>query len=144
MSASDLSLLAYCGLYCGACSFKIAFLESERGHLLSMPAKYDKYKSARLENCPGCRANDQDSGCKIRNCAKERKLAHCGDCGDFPCKMVAAFSSDGIPHHSEILANLGAIREIGADAWLVHERDRFTCSCGKRLSWYTRKCIHKR
>jgi hypothetical protein len=142
MNASDLSLLAYCGLYCGACSFKIAFEESQRGHLLSMPAKYDRYKSARLEDCPGCRADNQDGECKIRNCAKERKLVYCGDCEDFPCRMVADFSSDGIPHHSEIIANLNAIREMGVDAWLTHERDRFACSCGKRLSWYTKKCIH--
>jgi hypothetical protein len=67
---------------------------------------------------------------------------HYGDCRDFPCKMVADFSSDGIPHHSEIIANLSAIRGMGVDAWLIHEKDRFACSCGRRLSWYVRKCIH--
>jgi hypothetical protein len=141
---SDLGLLAYCGLYCGACSFRVAFLEGERRHLLPMPAKYDKYKDAPLEDCPGCRADDQGSECKIRNCAGERNLAHCGDCPDFPCKRITDFSSDGTPHHSEAIPNLRAIREMGVDAWLAEQKARFACSCGKRLSWYARRCIHIR
>jgi hypothetical protein len=57
-----------------------------------------------------------------------------GDCGNLPCKMVADSSSNSIPHHTEITADLSAIWEMGVDAWLIHERDKFACSCGKRPS----------
>ena len=142
MSGSDLNSLAYCGLYCGACSFKVAFQEVERGHLAAMPARYDKYKGDPLEDCPGCRADSENTGCKIRTCAIARNVAHCGECADFPCKVLSEFASDGVPHHSEVITGLKAVREMGAHAWLAAQKERFTCPCGKRLSWYVRKCIH--
>ncbi len=40
-------LIAYCGLYCGACSFKVAFEEQNREHLMRMPAKYEYLKMLR-------------------------------------------------------------------------------------------------
>ena len=53
MKTNDLTLLAYCGLYCGACSFKVAFQEQNRGHLFAMPQKYAEYKDSELEDCAG-------------------------------------------------------------------------------------------
>jgi hypothetical protein len=38
------SLIAYCGLYCGACSFQVAYETEDRKHIDSMPSRYDKYK----------------------------------------------------------------------------------------------------
>ena len=35
--------IAYCGLYCGACSFKVAYDENARKHLQNMPSKYDEF-----------------------------------------------------------------------------------------------------
>src|SRR5581483_1783011 len=53
---SDPSLVAYCGLYCGACR---AYLS---------------------QKCPGCHANVKAKWCKVRSCCVESKYATCADC----------------------------------------------------------------
>ena len=46
---NPMNALAYCGLYCQACGFKVAYEEQDRNHLRAMPAKYDRYKEDPLE-----------------------------------------------------------------------------------------------
>ncbi len=55
-------LVAYCGLYCGACG------------------AYKKKK------CPGCAANEKASWCKVRKCCIEKKIKSCADCADMADK----------------------------------------------------------
>jgi len=137
---NPMNALAYCGLYCQACSFKVAYEEQDRNHLRAMPAKYDRCKEDPLEPCTGCR-NDPDPSCEIRNCARECALLHCGDCPAFPCERITAFASDGIPHHAEAMANLKRIKQIGELGWFVEQEARYRCSCGSRYSWYVRICL---
>jgi hypothetical protein len=140
---SALDLIATCGLYCGACSFKLAVDENNRAHVRATPARYDKAKEAELEACPGCRGEATACGadpCKIRACARERELAHCGLCAKFPCSVLSAFANDGVPHHGETLGNLKRLREVGEAAWFTEQRARWTCACGAKLSWYLREC----
>ena len=54
--AADQSLVAYCGLYCGACS------------------KYLKDK------CPGCHLNEKATWCKVKSCCEENSQSTCGEC----------------------------------------------------------------
>ncbi|MEW6111396.1 MAG: DUF3795 domain-containing protein [Thermodesulfobacteriota bacterium] len=56
---SNPGLVAYCGLYCGACR---AYLK---------------------EGCPGCHDNQKASWCKIRSCCIDEGLATCVDCKQF-------------------------------------------------------------
>ncbi len=56
---SDASLVAYCGLYCGACR---AYLK---------------------ERCPGCHDNEKATWCKIRSCCIENQYSTCADCRQF-------------------------------------------------------------
>jgi hypothetical protein len=139
----DLNLLAYCGLFCGACSFKLTVDEDERAHVLSLPPRYDKAKEAELEACPGCRSEpavDGDDPCKIRSCARKRGLEHCGACAEFPCSAVSEFAADGVPHHGETLANLRRLRDLGVPSWLAEQEARWMCSCGAKRSWYVGTC----
>ncbi|MBN1397949.1 MAG: DUF3795 domain-containing protein [Bacteroidetes bacterium] len=53
------NLVAYCGLYCGACP---AYLK---------------------EKCPGCLENKRAGWCKIRLCCSENKYKSCADCTEF-------------------------------------------------------------
>ena len=53
-------LVAYCGLYCGACG---------------------SYLKGR---CPGCRENAKATWCKVRTCCQEHAYASCADCVDHP------------------------------------------------------------
>ena len=52
-------LVAYCGLYCGACG---AYLKGR---------------------CPGCHENAKAGWCKIRSCCPEHFYASCADCKEF-------------------------------------------------------------
>jgi hypothetical protein len=56
---NDASLIAFCGLYCGACG---AYLR---------------------EKCLGCRENTKAGWCKIRLCCGENKYKSCADCTGF-------------------------------------------------------------
>jgi len=56
---SDASLVAYCGLYCGACR---AYLK---------------------ERCQGCHENIKATWCKIRSCCINNQYSTCADCKEF-------------------------------------------------------------
>lgn len=134
------TLLACCGLYCGACSFKVAFDTNDRAHLRGMPAKYREYEDAPLQFCPGCRLDNQCGACGIRDCVLKQGLLHCGECPEFPCNRIQTFNDDGIPHHAEAIPNLKRLEEIGAERWLAEQAARWQCGCGGRRSWYLPAC----
>jgi hypothetical protein len=133
-------LIAYCGLYCGACSFKVAFEENDKEHLMAMPAYYDKFKHKPLEFCPGCRLENQCEPCGIRDCARDKKIEYCSFCDDFPCEKLINFNNDGKPHHAECIANLNLLKNIGPEKWLELQRKKWTCECNTRYSWYLKEC----
>lgn len=53
---ADATLVAACGLYCGACG---AYLKGR---------------------CPGCRENHQAAWCRVRTCCREHGRATCAEC----------------------------------------------------------------
>lgn len=134
-------LIAYCGLYCGACSFKVGYEENNREHIMRMPSIYDKFKSQPPAFCPGCRLENQCGDCAIRDCAQGKEIKYCSLCSDFPCKKLMDFSCDGKPHHSESIKNLVLLKEIGEEKWLEMQEQQWTCEkCNSRFSWYLKKC----
>ncbi len=135
--------LAYCGIYCPECSFKVAFETQKREHLLAMPEKYDSFKNADLEDCKcsGCKHEKIRGDCKIKDCAISKNLEHCGECDDFPCDIILNFSNDGIPHHKNAMKNLKSIRINGVEEFLKKMDEQIKCDCGERFSWYLKKCI---
>jgi hypothetical protein len=52
------NLVAYCGLYCGAC------------------------RSYLKDRCPGCHENTKAKWCTVRSCCAEHLYASCADCED--------------------------------------------------------------
>jgi hypothetical protein len=91
----DSSLVAFCGLYCGACG---SYLK---------------------EKCDGCLKNDKASWCKIRSCCIGRNIASCAACEEFPnprdCGKFNNFISKlfGLVFRSDRAACIEKIREIG-------------------------------
>ena len=134
-------LISYCGLYCGACSFQVAYETKDRKHLKSMPSCYDEYKDMELENCPGCRLENQCGECKIKNCAVQKGVDYCNRCDSYPCDLILAFSHDGKEHHHEILENFVKLSEFGEVEWLQQMNLKYHCkSCNTRYSWYMKSC----
>ncbi len=70
---NNVSLIARCGLYCGACG---------------------KYLNGK---CPGCIENEKATWCQIRSCTTEHGWATCAQCTEFAnpkdCKKYNNFIS---------------------------------------------------
>jgi len=96
---ADKNLIAYCGLYCGAC----------RSYLKG--------------SCPGCAKNEKASWCKIRACCIENKYKSCADCASFKpasdCKKFNNLISKiiGFILRSDRQACITRIQEIGYDGF---------------------------
>ncbi|MFH1811589.1 MAG: DUF3795 domain-containing protein [Pseudomonadota bacterium] len=93
------SLVANCGLYCGACR------------------SYLKGK------CPGCRENHKATWCGVRTCCAENKLGSCGECNKFSdprqCSKFNNFISRAfaLVFNSNRPACVLKIRELGVDGY---------------------------
>ena len=70
---SDSQLVAYCGLYCGAC------------------------KRYLQEKCQGCHESNKATWCKVRSCCIDSNYSSCAECEEFSdpngCKMFNNFMS---------------------------------------------------
>lgn len=92
---SDATLVARCGLYCGACG---AYLK---------------------DRCPACHGNAKATWCTIRSCCMQKNIATCADCGEFPeandCRKFNTVISKvfGFLFRSNRAACIRQIREIG-------------------------------
>lgn len=91
----DAELVAYCGLYCGACK---AYLK---------------------EKCAGCHKNDRASWCKVRSCCIEQGITSCAACQEFPDpKDCGKFNNPvsrifGFVFRSDRAACIRQIKELG-------------------------------
>jgi hypothetical protein len=106
-----------CGLFCGACG------------------------ATDCDGCLGDPVDDSVGKCKFRNCSKDRDIAFCCYCADYPCKELREFMSDEWPHHWTMEPNLEYIKSHGVEKWLQAQRKEWSCSsCGTETFWYQNKC----
>ncbi len=90
-------LVAYCGLYCGAC------------------------RSYLKEKCRGCRENEKATWCKVRSCCIESGVSTCAECREYPavqdCPKFNNIISKlfGIVFRSDRAACIGQIKETGIE-----------------------------
>jgi hypothetical protein len=95
----DTTLVARCGLYCGACR---AYLKGR---------------------CPGCAGNTKASWCKVRTCCSEHGYGTCADCKEFTdpndCRKFNNLVSKviGLVLNSDRRACVLKIRELGVDGF---------------------------
>lgn len=110
----DPSLIARCGLYCGACG---RFLKG---------------------SCPGCRENTRAGWCKVRSCCGEHGHASCADCGDpqdprdcrkFNNPIARLF---GLVFNSDRAACVERLRELGPDRYAAFMASRRLQSLPRR------------
>ena len=94
---SNPELVAYCGLYCGACK---AYLK---------------------ESCRGCHENRRATWCKVRSCCLSNQYASCADCQDFEdpsaCKKFNNLFSKifALVLRSDRAACIRQLRELGME-----------------------------
>lgn len=121
--------LAPCGVFCGACpSFS--------------------------KTCQGCSSKSKDQkrtskwGCKIRKCCyEEHAFTSCASCTELPCVKLNKKLIDSHPenpkfaYRHEIEDNFKKFRELGPEAYLAYQVQRWTCpECGGRVLFYEYVC----
>jgi hypothetical protein len=90
-------LVAYCGLYCGAC------------------------KSYLSGKCKACHGNSKATWCRVRLCCTQKQLKTCADCVEFPdprtCKKFNNFISQlfGLVFKSDRAACIAQLKQLGLD-----------------------------
>lgn len=144
------NLVATCGLYCGACPI---YLDSQsrsdqetREFLQHLGSKQTEIKREDFQ-CDGCLGKGKlisfCAKCAIRSRAEAKTIAHCSECSEFPCLRITDFNNNygKLQHHSEALANLRHLREMGIKDWAMSEKERWRYpQCRNRISWYDRAC----
>ena len=123
-------MLAPCGLDCSICS---------QAHSDTNP-------------CPGCNGPNREKPvfcamlCGIVKCKKRKAgdYQYCDECPDFPCAEVMEKETrytSAYPLSESPLNNLRMMRDMGMDAFLDHERDKWMCKrCGGAVSVHTGCC----
>ncbi len=141
--SSNYELLGYCGLFCGSCDHYRALFDED---ILLLNKTIKKGIKIKKETCKGCRGDIEfiHQGCdicKIKKCAENKNLIHCGVCINFPCKLLNEFRNDErYIHHLDVIDNLKDLYIEGPINWLNKQEKNWKCECGKPYSWYDVKC----
>ncbi|HOD15169.1 MAG TPA: DUF3795 domain-containing protein [Spirochaetota bacterium] len=148
---------SYCGIYCGSCDILISYKTGIMRKLAifwneSTVRKFQKITGAVQTNqpyavqCHGCKSDQlfiNCSSCKIRECAINKKVEHCFECAEYPCKYINNFQKGDVvlSHLKNNRANLEFIKKNGVQAWLADQEKKWQCpDCSTSFSWYTPKC----
>lgn len=116
---ADKSLIAKCGLYCGACGVYLK------------------------EKCGGCAANAKATWCQVRTCCAENKYSSCADCKTVSdskdCKKMNNFISKIFRFftHSDRMGSIRLIKEKGGDFYAKEMASKKCTAC--RNSGYFQK-----
>lgn len=95
-----MKMLGYCGIDCGGCPARKAYLEDDDDLRRETAAMWSRMYGAEISaesiNCTGCRGEGIkfahcESGCEIRKCAMPRSIANCGECTEYPCERITGF-----------------------------------------------------
>lgn len=145
----DEGLAAVCGLYCGACRMYRAWRDNNQKLLEEIAESMTSRGVSNVDEikCDGCRAGGRLTPfcqrCEIRVCPQQKTgVTTCADCPDFPCSRITGFNNDGMRHHAEVLENLRRMHEMGIEAWVKAEEERWRCpQCHAPVDWYARTCF---
>jgi hypothetical protein len=155
---SDRSGDSYCGIYCGACDIRLAGETGRKSRFADFWSekrlrRFREAQGSPVTNpeqlrlrCSGCKSDDvfvNCGACKLRACARGRRLDHCSDCAEYPCALYRGFLRAGsmLPHVRLCPGNLESVRTRGVERWLAEQAERWRCpDCGALFSWYAETC----
>ena len=96
--------IAFCGLDCETCQARIATIQNDDGLREKVARLWSDLNGVEITpemiNCSGCRIDGVktpycDSLCPIRQCAINRKVETCGDCGEMEsCEKLGAITGN--------------------------------------------------
>jgi len=95
-------IIANCGLDCSKCDAFIATQANDRERKKQIAKRWTEGLNLEFKpediSCNGCVSN-RISGwctkiCKVRPCARGRKVKTCAHCPDYPCKKLEEFLSN--------------------------------------------------
>lgn len=133
-------LLAPCGLYCGVCSIYIAHRDNNQKFKEILTGVYGvPVEEIQCEGCLSVEPFVYCRSCPIKDCTREREYEGCHQCDEFPCEHI-----DNFPiavGKNVILRSIPQWREMGTEAWVKAEEERYSCpECGYGLFRGAKKC----
>jgi hypothetical protein len=91
-------MLAICGLDCGVCPAWIAYKTDDQGLRVKTAAEWSHSVQLKPEqiNCVGCLITGDVRfihcrECRIRKCGRDRNVASCALCSEYPCETISNF-----------------------------------------------------
>jgi hypothetical protein len=97
--------------------------------------------------CEGCLKGDEGKPehcrkCAIKDCAREKKIAHCFGCMDFPCKRIKNLEKSYVKRYRvSLVENSEAAKAEGVAAFLRQDSIAWTCAeCGGAFSLHDGVC----
>lgn len=137
--SSDLNLVGYCGVFCGACAWcnrkwrkpareLIVLLEAYPPMPWEGELDFDyedfekglKWLHKKRYVCLGCRSDERPTCCEIRDCARSKQIDFCYQREDFPCEKLVKIQKDH-PHNVD---NIRRIRETRVEEWIQEQERR--------------------
>ncbi|MCG8453211.1 MAG: DUF3795 domain-containing protein [Spirochaetales bacterium] len=101
------NMTAACGLNCATCPGHIAWKTDDEELRQKTAAQWKVVHNADFApqdvNCVGCMTASEGpriahcSACSFRQCARDKNLAHCRECTQYPCETLSQFHSQ-VPH----------------------------------------------
>lgn len=138
MAENPLRFVAYCGLYCGLCANRNripqrAKLLQETLHEESMDSWYE-YIPSMKDTFPTfwkfldilakmdciCRTGGGPPDCKIRECARAKKVDTCPFCSGYPCNLIEHLAA----HYVTAIQDGKRLKKIGLKDWVKEQEKR--------------------
>jgi uncharacterized Zn-finger protein len=93
-------MISFCGLLCNECGAFIATKNDDDKKRAEVAQLWSKQYNCNLKaediNCDGCtsggnRLSAHPKVCEIRKCGKEKGIANCAYCSEYPCEKLGEF-----------------------------------------------------
>ena len=93
-------MISFCGLLCNECGAFIATKNDDDKKRAEVAQLWSKHYSSNLKaediNCDGCTSSSNRlfghcKVCEIRKCGKQKGIANCACCSEYPCEKLGTF-----------------------------------------------------
>ena len=95
-----MKMISFCGLLCNECGAFIATKNDDDKKRAAVAQLWSKQYGVNLKaediNCDGCTSDSNrlighTRVCEIRKCGKQKPIANCAHCSEYPCKQLQEF-----------------------------------------------------